>query len=97
VGRKTKPKKTLHAVPLLNAAFRLFRWKGEDEAAAALNVTPEQVRRWRRGSEPMDVVDYVSLTTIVNLSIAEAMQSADSSELDLFGAAESLGLRMTEA
>jgi transcriptional regulator with XRE-family HTH domain len=95
-GGKTKPKKRLETTPLLEAAFRLFRWKGEDEAAAALSVRPDQVRRWRRGFEPMNVVDYVSLTAMVNLGIAEAMQSADASELDLSGATESLGLRMAE-
>jgi transcriptional regulator with XRE-family HTH domain len=97
VRPKTTPNKTLDAVPLLDAAFRLFRWKGAEEAAAALNVSPKQVRQWRSGSEPMNVVDYVSLTAIVNLGIAEAMQSADESELDLFGAAETLGLRMAGA
>jgi transcriptional regulator with XRE-family HTH domain len=95
-ARKMKPK-TLETIPLLEAAFRLFRWKGENDAAAALNVSPDQVRRWRRGFEPMDVVDYVSLTAMVNLGIAEAMQSADASELDLPGATKSLGLRMAEA
>ena len=95
--RKAKPKKTLEPIPLLEAAFRLFRWKGENEASAALNVSPDQVRRWRRGSEPMSVVDYVSLTAIVNMGVAEAMQSADATELDLSGATESLGLRIAEA
>jgi hypothetical protein len=94
---RTKPKKPVEALSLLDAAFRLFRWKGEDEAAAALNVSPDQVRRWRGGYEPMNVVEYLSLTAIVNLGVAEAMQSADASELDLSGATESLGLRMAEA
>jgi transcriptional regulator with XRE-family HTH domain len=96
-ARKTKPKKTLEAIPLLEAAFRLFRWKDENEAAAALNVSPDKVRRWRRGPELMTVVEYVSLTAIVNLGIAEAMRSADASELDLAGATRSLGLRMADA
>jgi hypothetical protein len=45
----------------------------------------------------MDVVDYVSLTAIVNLGIAEAMQSAEATELDLHRATESRGARMAES
>lgn len=97
VTRRPKSTKTLAPLPLLEAAFRLFRWKGDHEAAAALHVSPEQVRRWRRGSEPMNVVDYLSLTAIVNLGVAEAMQSTEASDLDLAGATESLGLRMAES
>ena len=95
-ARKTGPKKLLGAIPLLEASFRLFRWKGEDEAAAALAVSPDQVRLWRRGAEPMNVVDYLSLTAMVNIGIAKTMRSAEASELDLLGAAESLGLRVAE-
>jgi len=95
VARKAKSK-TLEPTPLLEAAFRLFRWKDANDAAAALNVSSQQVRRWLRGSEPMNVVDYVSLTAIVNLGLAEAMQSPEASDLDLSGATESLGLRMAE-
>ena len=97
VARKAKSRKTFAPIPLLEAAFRLFRWKGDQDAAAALNASPEQVRRWRRGSERMNVVDYLSLTAIVNLGVAEAMQSTKASDLDLAGATESLGLRMAES
>jgi hypothetical protein len=83
-------------VRLLEAAFRLFRWKSANEAAATLNVRPDQVRRWRREAEPMSLVDYVSLTAIVNLGIADAMRSPDASTLDLPGATELLGLRIAE-
>ncbi|HZT94767.1 MAG TPA: helix-turn-helix transcriptional regulator [Gaiellaceae bacterium] len=93
---KARPRKALGAIPLLEAAFRLYRWNGEHDAAAVLDVTPEQVRGWRRGSEPMNVVDYLSLTAIVNLGVAEALQSAGASAFDLAGATESLGLRMAE-
>jgi hypothetical protein len=93
---KTKRKTTVEAVRLLEVAFRLFRWKSATEAAAALNVRPDQVRRWRRETEPMTLVDYVSLTAIVNLGIADAMRSPDASTLDLRGATESLGLRIAE-
>jgi transcriptional regulator with XRE-family HTH domain len=97
VARSAKSRKTPEPIPLLEAAFRLFRWKGDHDVAAALNVSPEQVRRWRRGSEPMNVVDYLSLTAIVNLGIAEAMQASEASDLDLAGATQSLGLRMAES
>lgn len=97
VARKAKPRKPLKPIPLLEAAFRLFRWKGENDAAVALNASPDQVRRWRQGSEPMNVIDYLSLTAIVNVGIAEAVQSTQAGDLDLRGASESLGLRMAEA
>jgi hypothetical protein len=44
----------------------------------------------------MNVVDYLSLTAVVNLGVAEAMQSPEASGLDLAGATESLGLRMVD-
>jgi transcriptional regulator with XRE-family HTH domain len=95
VARKTRPKKgPPGAAPLLAASFRLFGWKDDDDAASALNVSPDRVRRWRRGTELMDVVDYLALTAAVNVGIAAAMRSADASDLDLGGAIESLGLRM---
>jgi hypothetical protein len=97
VARKTRSKKPVGAIALLEASFRLFRWKDEDEAGAALNVSPDQVRRWRRAAEPMNLVDYLSLTATVNVGIAEAMRSAELSDLDLRGAAQSLGLRIAEA
>ena len=42
-GRRPRPE---GAVPLLEAAFRLFGWKDETEAAAALNSTPT---KWAAG------------------------------------------------
>jgi hypothetical protein len=60
-------------VPLLEAAFRLYGWQDEDEAAEALATTPEQVRSWRRGTEGMDVADYIALTSVVNVALADAM------------------------
>ena len=95
-ARRTRPKKRLAAIALLEASFRLFRWKDEGDAAAALTVSPDQVGRWRRGAEPMNVVDYLSLTAMVNVGIAEAMRSGEASDLDLRGASESLGLRIAE-
>jgi transcriptional regulator with XRE-family HTH domain len=97
VARKSKRKKASGTAPLLEASFRLFGWRDDEDAASALNVNPGQVGRWRRGAEPMSVVDYLALTAMVNMGVAEAMQSADASDLDLGGALESLGLRMAEA
>jgi DNA-binding XRE family transcriptional regulator len=87
----------LGAVPLLEASFRLFLWKDEVEAAEALSATPDQVRLWRRGADPMNVLDYLSLATMMNVGIAQAMRSPDASDFDLRGAAESLSLRMAGA
>jgi transcriptional regulator with XRE-family HTH domain len=96
VRKKSGPKRRGGAVPLLEASFHLFRWKDEDDAAAALDVSPDQVRLWRRGAEPMNMVDYLSLTAIVNLGIAHAMRSVEANELDLQEAARTLGLRVPE-
>ena len=67
-GRKKRP----GAVPLLEAAFRLYGWADEAEAAEALATTPEQVRSWRSGRERMDVADYMALTTTVNVGLVDA-------------------------
>src|SRR3954453_17682290 len=40
-GRKPGRKKSLGAVPLLEAAFRLYGWGDESEAAETLNTTPD--------------------------------------------------------
>jgi transcriptional regulator with XRE-family HTH domain len=93
VARKTRPKKA-PAARLLEASFLLFGWKDDHDAASALDVSPDRVRLWRRGNEPMNVLDYLALTATVNVGIAEAMRSPDASDLDLGGAIESLGLRM---
>src|SRR6267378_1066588 len=96
--KKPGRKKHLGEVPLLEAAFRLYCWQDEVEAAATLGTTPEQVRSWRHGSERMDVADYIALTSVVNIALADAMRSGEASELDLSGAAEALGVssRRTE-
>ena len=91
-GRKAGRKKGRGAVPLLEAAFRLYEWPDEDQAAEALGATGEKVRAWRRGSERMDVADYLALTTIVNIALADAMKTGKAQDLDLAGAAEALGV-----
>src|SRR6266487_5329695 len=64
--KKAGRKKRLGAVPLLEAAFRLYGWRDEGEAAEALGVTPGRVRAWRRGTERMDIAQYMALTATVN-------------------------------
>ena len=68
-------KKRLGAVPLLEAAFRLHGWRDESEAAEALGATPEEVRAWRRGSERMDIAQYLALTATVNVALIDAVKS----------------------
>ncbi|MEZ5101229.1 MAG: hypothetical protein R3C15_15795 [Thermoleophilia bacterium] len=60
-------------MPLLEAAFRLFGWDDENEAADALAATPDQVRAWRRGSEEDGRRQYMTLTSIVNVALADAV------------------------
>jgi transcriptional regulator with XRE-family HTH domain len=80
------------AVPLLEAAYRLFGWKDDDEAARALNATAEQVRRWRSGAEAMAFADFLTLTSMIGVAAAEAMRGGDARIADLSAAAEALGV-----
>src|SRR3954470_17379251 len=90
--KKPGRKKSLGEVPLLEAAFRLYGWQNEDEAADVLGTTPDQVRAWRRGSERMDVADYIALTSIVNVALADALRTGGANDLELSAAAEALGV-----
>jgi transcriptional regulator with XRE-family HTH domain len=88
-GRKRRPE---GAVPLLEAAFRLFGWKDETEAAAALNSTPSQIGRWRSGAETMAFADFLTLTSMIGVAAAEAMEGGDARIADISEAAEALGV-----
>jgi transcriptional regulator with XRE-family HTH domain len=80
------------AVPLLEAAFRLFGWPSEDAAAEALGVTADRVRRWRTGAEQMAFADYLTLTSMIGVAAAEAMKGGGARIADLSAAAEELGI-----
>jgi transcriptional regulator with XRE-family HTH domain len=86
-------KKRLGALPLLEAAFRLYGWQDESDAAEALGATPEQVRAWRRGSKRMDIAQYMALTTTVNVALVNAVKSGKARNVDLSAAAEALGVQ----
>jgi transcriptional regulator with XRE-family HTH domain len=88
-GRKKRP----GAVPLLEAAFRLYRWSDEQEAGDALGTSPEQIRAWRRGRERMEVADYMALTTTVNVGLVDAMKAGKTGDRDIAAAADALGVR----
>ena len=96
-GRKPGRKKSLGAVPLLEAAFRLYGWEDESEAAETLSTTPDQVRAWRRGTERMDVADYMALTTIVSAALTDAMRAGKAGTADVARAAEALGVSSSNA
>jgi transcriptional regulator with XRE-family HTH domain len=78
------------AVPLLDAAFRIFSWGDDSDAAAALGVSPEQVSRWRRGAEPIELADYMTLTSMIGIAAAAAMKGDQARIADLMAAAELL-------
>jgi transcriptional regulator with XRE-family HTH domain len=90
--RKPGRKKSLGAVPLLEAAVRLYGWEDDDQAAEALGTTPEQVRAWRRGTERMDVADYMALTATVNVGLADSMRSGKANAAQLSAVAAALGV-----
>jgi transcriptional regulator with XRE-family HTH domain len=88
-GRKKRP----GAVPLLEAAFRLYGWSDEQEAAEALNTSSEQIRAWRSGRERMEVAEYMALTTTVNVGLVDAMKGGKAGDRDIAAAADALGVR----
>ena len=81
------------AVPLLEAAFRLFGWPDEEAAADALGASAGAVRGWRTGAEPMAFADYLTLTSMIGVAAAEAMKGDEARIADLSGAARVLGLQ----
>jgi transcriptional regulator with XRE-family HTH domain len=91
--KKAGRKKRLGAVPLLEAAIRLYGWHDESETADALGATPEQIRAWRRGSSRMSLAQYVTLSATVNVGLAEAVTSGEARSLDLSAAVEALGIQ----
>ena len=90
--KKGRKRRTEGAVPLLEAAYRLFGWRNDAEAARALNATPEQVSRWRSGAETMAFADFLTLTSMIGIAAAEAMKGGDARIADLSAAAEALGV-----
>jgi transcriptional regulator with XRE-family HTH domain len=91
--KKAGRKKRLGAVPLLEAAFRLYGWRDESDAAEALGVSADKVRAWRRGSERMDIAQYMALTSTVNVALVDAVTSGKARKVDVSAAAEALGVR----
>jgi transcriptional regulator with XRE-family HTH domain len=91
-GRKKRPS----AVPLLEAAFRLYGWRDETEAAEALGTTAEQVRAWRRGSRRMNIAQYMALTATVNVALADAVKSGKGRRIELAAAIDALGVEQAE-
>lgn len=85
------------AVPLLEAAFQLFGWKDDDEAAEALDSTPERVRAWRRGQARMELAEYMTLTSMIGMAAAQAMSGNHARIADLAAAVDALGLEPPSA
>jgi transcriptional regulator with XRE-family HTH domain len=81
------------AVPLLEAAFGLLRWEDDSQAADALQTTPDQVQRWRTGTDTMELGDYMTLTSLIGIAAAAAIKGDKNSTADLNAAARTLGLR----
>jgi transcriptional regulator with XRE-family HTH domain len=92
--KKAGRRRSRGAVPLLEAAFRLFGWPDEDEAADALGTSAERVRRWRAGAEQMPFADYLTLTSMIGVAAAEAMRGDEARIADLSAAARELGITL---
>jgi DNA-binding XRE family transcriptional regulator len=63
------------AVPLLEQAIELFGWT-EEQTAAALHTTPEQVGAWRRGADTMPLPEFMTVAALVGLHAAGAVGEA---------------------
>ncbi len=92
-ARRSPGRRSTHgAVPLLEAAFRLFGWADESAAADALGTTADQVRRWRSGAEGIELADYMTLTSMIGIAAAAAMKGDEARIADLAAAAGALGI-----
>jgi len=84
------------AVPLLEAAFKLFAWKDDSAAADALGTTAEMVRAWRTGAEQMEFSEYLALTSMIGVAAAAAMKGDETQIADLAAAADALGVGLPD-
>lgn len=73
-AREPRPE-TVGAVPLLEQAIELFGWS-EEQTAAALHTTAEQVAAWRRGAETMPLPELMTVAALVGLHAAGAIGEA---------------------
>ena len=90
-GRRRRPR----GVPLLEAAYRLFGWTSDGDAADALGATADQVRGWRDGSAQMAFSEYMVLASMIGVAAAESMNGNNARIADLSGAAAALGVDFT--
>jgi transcriptional regulator with XRE-family HTH domain len=60
------------AVPLLEQAIELFGWT-EEQTAAALHTTPQQLDAWRRGADTMPLPELMTVAALVGLHAAGAV------------------------
>jgi transcriptional regulator with XRE-family HTH domain len=90
--RKPDRRPAQGAVPLLEAAFRLFGWPDDSAAGEALGASAEQVRRWRSGAEEIELADYMTLTSMIGIAAAAALKGDEARIADLSAAAQALGL-----
>jgi transcriptional regulator with XRE-family HTH domain len=91
--KKTGPRRrTTGAMPLLETGFRIFGWKDNAAAAAALSTDAEQVRRWRSGADEMAFADVLALASMIGVAAAGALRGNEVPSADLAAAVEALGL-----
>lgn len=90
--KRKSGRRSTGAVPLLEAAYRLFGWATDNAAAAALHVESEQVRRWRRGLDRMELADYVTLASLVNIAVVDQLKRGGQATPELEAAASELGI-----
>ena len=89
MSRRRRPR---GSVPLLEAAYRLFGWVSDADAAEALGATPDVVRSWRDGSAQMAFSEYMVLASMIGVAAAEAMNGDNARIADLSAAAAELGV-----
>jgi transcriptional regulator with XRE-family HTH domain len=91
-GRRRRPR---GGVPLLEAAYRLFGWASDADAAEALGATADQVQSWRTGTAQMAFSEYMVLASMIGVAAAASMNGDNARIADISAAAAELGVDLT--
>lgn len=91
-ARRRRPR---GGVPLLEAAYRLFGWASDADAAKALGATADQVQSWRSGAAQMAFSEYMVLASMIGVAAAASMNGDNARIADISAAAAELGVDLT--
>lgn len=78
----------------LRGRLHLFGWPNEAAAADGLGTSADRVHRWRTGAAHVAFADYLTLTSMIAVTAAEATKGDDARSADLLAAARELGFTL---